>query len=536
MKPLLISLILLFLTSNLAFTQTLKPITDNLIRSGLIDKKDVKLLESFLKGQYELSNSNILISLVQVEIYTLGIPPLSEQSTSFSTEDISNKEKESMALELRKFLDQLNGAGLLTTSIYSEYNLELLNGKIWPSKITFLIEIVGREAWLERFAPEKLRIYAEKLYQNNIVSDTNHKRLISDINNGKIDLDFPFIDYCNYARSFTLSAYSDDPAVYLEQIHREVSQIFPELSFTGFTYKIVVDSTWTSEDYTSYNVIVNLKCNGKTYKHKSFISLHDFVKDKSYLGKIDDQEFYNIFNKILTDNQSPYRLHKMEHLGIYAHKPSGYPRFGIIALKKEQTEMFRFSNPYLGVSYENFKNNLTTTRIEQAVEEWKKAGILNHLSESEIKSATSNALELDNQDLNDVLHSFRSVIHSFDVELGNVDDPYAELLGLFSDISHGVFNPTGISDNFSKPSGKKVKVKFNLNGKNYSLSLKYENDWIDITFFEMVNKAVIENNLPGKFYELYNGNYIAYIFLTPQQYEYLKTKKLLVFNEELETN
>jgi hypothetical protein len=179
------------------------------------------------------------------------------------------------------------------------------------------------------------------------------------------------------------------------------------------------------------------------------------------------------------------------------------------------------------------KDYLTSKQIEDAVLGWHKAGILNHLTKTQISSAKKKALAADNESLNDVLLNFPKVVHWFDTELVNLEDPYAELLIEFSNISRGAFKPTNISDNFSKPENNTVLLKFSLNSKEYSKVLRIHDDWIDSDFLEVVDQAVSENKLTGQFYQLYEGGQGAiFIFLTPDQHRYLKTNNLLTFAEE----
>jgi len=155
------------------------------------------------------------------------------------------------------------------------------------------------------------------------------------------------------------------------------------------------------------------------------------------------------------------------------------------------------------------------------------------LTKQEISSAKKKALAEKNETLNDVLMNFPEVVHWFDTELENLKDPYAELVREFSKISHGVFKPTNVSDNFNKPIKNKVTLQFSLNGKNYSKALQLQDDWIDARFFDLVKQAVTENRLVGQFYELYEGGQGGIIiFLTPKQYQELKTNELLIFAED----
>ena len=183
---------------------------------------------------------------------------------------------------------------------------------------------------------------------------------------------------------------------------------------------------------------------------------------------------------------------------------------------------------------EERKTYLTTNQISEAIIGWERSGILKHLTTEQIEIAKKQALESDNKNLNDALYYFPNVIYSFDLELANLNDPYAELVKEFSRISHGIFNPTDIYDNFSKPLNNKVTVSFTLNKHIYSKDFKIENDWIDTEIFDFVKQKITENVLPGQFYELYEGGQGAnIIFLSVDQYKYLKRNKLVVFAEDL---
>jgi len=135
-----------------------------------------------------------------------------------------------------------------------------------------------------------------------------------------------------------------------------------------------------------------------------------------------------------------------------------------------------------------------------------------------------------------VLMAFPDVILMFDTELGNLEDPYAELIREYRKISHNDFNATEVSDNFDIQKNKKVVVKFKIGSKSYSKAFKIEGDWIDPNFFDFVKSVASENKLKGQFYELYTGGQEASIvYLTKEQYDYLRTNTLLVFGDQSQT-
>lgn len=376
-------------------------------------------------------------------------------------------------------------------------------------------------------------LFADKLLNTKTTSKENYGKLLKDIKAGAIKDGFQFVGYCDKATIIKESNYPSEPEKYLELIHKDVSKLLPELFFSNFKFQVKLDSTISDKDSKFYDFVVSLKCNGKTYRQKSSYRLYSPSKNQYFGNKIDQQEFYKIFNKILADNQSIYRLHEVKSI---PNNAVDWTQFGIIALTKEQADMLHGAGVYFRPSYESFKNTITSKKIETAISEFQKAGLLSHLSADQIKSAIEKVNQQENRNLNDVLQCFPHTIYFFDTELGNLEDPYKEILNELSFISHGSFKPSNITDNFSKPTDKKSTIKFSFNGKDYSKDLKIEDDWIDPSFFDLIKQAVADNKLNGQFYELYTGGQEAsLIFLTTDQYEYLRTNKLLVFADQWQT-
>lgn len=376
-----------------------------------------------------------------------------------------------------------------------------------------------------------MKQFADKLHDKQICFESDYEKLLADISDNKLDNHIEFLKYCNRAVIVELKDYSNEPEEYLEQIHKTTSSIIPDLSFTNFKFQIVLDSSISDNSFKSYNVIVSLKSNGKIYRQKSFINSNiGKYPQMEYFGKIDQQEYYEIFNKILSDIQSPLRLHEVK---AYKGNAIDWNRFGIIALTKEQANLLHGGGVYFTPSYESFKNSLTSKKIETAIAEFKKQGLFSHLNAEQISAATARASQQENQTLNDVLLCFPNTIYFFDTELSNLENPYEELLNKLASISNGAFKPTNISDNFSKPTQNKALVKFTINGKEYSKYLQVESDWIDPAIFDLVKQAVSEDKLRGQFYELYTGGQEAsIIFLTKEQAEYLRTNRLLIFADQ----
>jgi len=536
MKTLTCIVLTFILAVHITNGQSMDSTIQKLIDIKLINLKQVKDFQENLKHQDEKNNAAYISGLFQSEFKKLtghGYSPFGTY-LSFGDEKPKAAEQTKINKELSLYLSKLKNCGLVTDKQFNDQS-EKINKNAYVHILQLLPDLSNQSAYEEWLSSDRIVKYGQKLAANNVISEKSFEALQNDANAGKINSHYQLINYCKYSLFFDLAKYSNEPSIYLEQIHREVSTLLPELSFTNFKYKIEIDSAESFKDYTSYKVVVSLKANGKTYKQKSFISPNDIGKDGNYLGKIDGQEFYQIFNKILSDNQSPLRLHQIQPNFQYG-QPTNYQYFGIIALAKNQLDMFRYSSSYIQVSYEKFKNTLTSSRIDTAIEAYQQIGLLNHLTPTQLEEAKEKINEQENRNLNDVLACFPNIIHSFDTELSNLEDPYAELLREYSNISHKEFNPTNISDDFDIEKKKKVSLKFTLNNKNYQKIFKIENDWIDTEFFTFIKSVVTEYKLTGQFYELYTGGQDAsIIYLTQKQYDYLKTNKLLVFGDEWQT-
>lgn len=529
MKTFFNVLTLLILAVNLAGAQTLD-ISAKLIANNLIDKTQTKEFEFFVKSSEPKSNSGYLYALFQIEYKKLTGEKYSEFSTYLNIREEKIKPEEQIKInkDLTVYLSKLKSCSIINEIQFQQFSAKISNNEFSHSP-QFLLSITAQAAFQEHMSPEKLKVFANKLKSKEIVS-VKYDQLISDIDKGQLQNPIDFLNYCYKAVIIHEQDYANEPEKYLEQIHKKTASIFPELAFTDFQFQVVLDSTISDDESKFYNFIVSLKSNGKKYKQKSFYRLYSKTKDQYFSNKIDQQEYYKIFNKILADLQSPYRLHEVK---AYQGNAVTWKVFGILALSKEQANALRSGDDYFSPSYESFKNTLTSKNIAKAIEEYEKIGLLSHLTAAQIQKAKEAVAEQENINLNDVLIAFPEVIYRFDTELANLEAPYDELIKEYQKISHQDFNPTEVSDNFDIAKNKEVVLRFKLGAKLYNETFKIEDDWIDPKFFDFIKAIATKNKLKGQFYELYTGGQEAsIIYLTKEQYEYLRENKLLIFGDQ----
>lgn len=501
---------------------------DSLLHCGLVKKKQRKDAQEILKGASSASKSSVISSLLNVERRKIlgRRNPIGMVYYSFGEEELPPSEWASIRTELRARLAKLQACSFVSPSIASlaAVKIDSNHFRHHMQLLHFLYEEESKKEWL---SPVNVLPFIEKLNKQRILSDEKRKKLEVELQTRDLESNYEMVAYCEHARLFDLAKYSDDPAIYVEQIHQEVAALLPQLAFSDFSWKIVLDSVNSSEEYKSYDLLVSLVCQGRTYEQTSFISPECIGKADSFFGKIGTQEFYEIFNKVLADLQSPKRLHLIQS---QAYGDSRY--FGIIALDKEQEESLH-SSKYFPTSYEDFHNTLTTQRIEEAIVAYRSLGLFQHLSEAQIQQGRELAKRKNPRNLNQVLLLFPSVVYFFDSEMPDLNAPYKSILEHFSLISHNIFSPANIVDEFNKPTKEGCLVKFSLKGKDYSKQLLVESDWVDPGIFGLIDEAVTEQKLPGSFhYLLTEGQELSYVFLSPSQYEELRAKKWLVFEEE----
>ncbi|WP_281234111.1 hypothetical protein [Flavobacterium gelatinilyticum] len=528
MKNILTLILLFLLTVVFTNAQSQNMTLQKLLDNKLLEKKEAKDFTNFLNQIEEKNTTSYLYGLFQCEYKKLTGHTYSEVFSSnivIESLKLSVEEQKNINVLLSDYLIKLKKSELIDAKQFELFQQKINNNQ-YTYQLEFIKDITFQALREDYIAPDKLKKSAYKLKDNKIIT-LKYQSLITRIEEGVVKSPIDLLKYCDNTVIIDTKNYSDQPEEYLEIIHKQTSEILPELAFTNFDFKVVLDDKISDEDNKFYDFLVSIESGKKIYKQKSFYNLHTPSKDKNSRIGIDSQQYYKIFNKILADLHSPYRLHEVKIYGQDEDKA-----FGIMALTKEQEKASHESETYFFVSYEDFNSKPTSIQIDNTIDEFIKIGFFANLTTAQINEGKQKVAEQDNSNFNEILNAFPNKIYWYDTELGNLEDPYAELLKEFSQLSSNEFNPTDISNKFDLQK-RKTTLKFKLGNKFYSKVFKINNDWIDVDFFDFVKSVVTENKLKGQFYELYTGGQDAkVVYLTQKQYDHIKTNKLLLFADK----
>jgi ribosomal protein L19E/predicted transcriptional regulator len=445
-------------------------------------------------------------------------------AVNFGVADFTNE----MRSELLKLLDKLRESDVVSQGVY-----EKLQGDITSGAIRLDVQLFQNAAWQmeidQRLPVEVQEPFLNSLRAAGILSKKGYARLLQDLKGGKIQDDIKFLKYIDRALLFDLHDYSLDPYDYFPKIHAAVSQMLTQTGVANFTWEnfaleLVKNAEYSGDE--SYQAIASVNINGKLYKQSSFYTT---AKDhQDFIGRIESEEFLNLFNKILRDQGSVYRLYEIkafsDNLGIPGLDHS---RFGVIALTENQAKVY--------FQREDFhqETRLTTDRIEEILSLLEKIGLLNHLTQEQITTGQQKIRQSYITHPHDLLQAFPHLVVTVEWESGNLDKPYQELTYELVAASRGAFIPTDISNEFD---GKNqiAAQSFTLNGRRYSKKLEYNNDFLDPEFFSFIQQIVEQTVSDGRFYPLYqdSDNIVGYIFLTNEQQRVLDSEGFITTNNQ----
>lgn len=494
-----------------------------------VEQGIIKLKSQLLSKLVEQDSPSGYTTYARIEVGSLSdVQPILDQ--------LNNELEQLNSTSVLTVLEQLNSTGVLTASVYEHLKSEVASGSL-SYKLQLYQTAKNQLEREESVNPNLLQPRLEALRTADIISEQGYGSLLKALEASELQNPIEFLTYTERSHMFDLTNYPTEPALYFPAIYQSVAQM---LSRTGlingkvgaFDLKLTPDQTMeeiyklaqeNSQDsvgeWRSYDALVSVRVGNRDYEQSSYYSPPS--NDQDFLGHIESDGIVNLFNKVLRDQSSPYRL-----FSIHSFDPHvDYSRFGVIALTEAQADVY-----WKGSWHEtDYTNAFTSDRIEKTVTLLSDIGLLDHLSEDETSKGKRQVAHQYITHPYQLLSAFNDVVLLFDWESAEGETPYRYLLESLSDISRGGFNPIDIDDNFDWDD-QTAGLAFTLNGTRHSTDLEFHSDWLDPKFFEFVESVVAKEKLTGKFYPLSEDGYgtEGYIFLSDEQLETLRSQQLII--------
>lgn len=509
------------------------------IRQGIIQRRSQllrKLISQNSSNAYtvvarlELAPASAESDLMSIEVNLAGL-----------ADDVS--EMQHVIEQLDSDLEQLNSTGVLSASTY-----EYLEGEVASGRVLYKLQLyqMAREklAREESVDPDLLKPRLDALRTADILSEQGYASLRKALEAAELQDPIEFLNYIEQAQMFDLTNYPVEPTRYFPAIYQSVAHMLSHIDIISgdiseFELELIPDQETnqiydllleaqpdtdevTADEWRAYDALVSVQVDDRHYEQTSF---HSPSSDEQiFLGRIESEGIVNLFNKVLRDQASPYRLFGISSFDPHFDLHIDYSRFGVIALTEAQADVY-WRGSWHGADY---TSALTSDRIAEIVALLSDIKLLDHLSENEMSKGKKQIARQYITHSHQLFSAFKDVVLLFDWESAGGNTPYKYLLDSLSDISHGAFNPTDIEDDLDWES-RTAGIAFTLNGKRYSTELEFNSDWLDPEFFKFVESVAATEKLTGRFYPLSEDGYDVegYIFLNDMQVQTLRSQRLI---------
>lgn len=480
-------------------------------------------IEEAIEGEENLGEENQAFTLAPHQI------PFAEKS------GLIHSKRSACGKTLRRTLSDLYTIGLIDHTIFEEVSTAIKSQKLFFEfmMVAFAAERAAHYEDLPENQSKEVQ-FIQNLYRQQLISAEALEQLLGGRSPKQLFSKYELLPYCRQARIFRLDEYASDPATAYRQIFLDIRTIVPGFEPQDFSFELREVPTTYDPNFIEERAIIHFTAVGQRYTHAfsyNFKHTGDEAMEEENQPKVYiDNRFHLGVNKFLADQDAPYRLY-------YANKVEAGKtlysdtEFGLILMTEDQFRAWGATTGSYFLSAQSHDNYFNTHQVEQIVATYEQLGLFVHLTPEEIAGGKIRVKAAQIDSYQSILACFPKTLVHFDWESGNLENPYEELTQAFGNASRAAFRPENIVDTFAESWKKEtVSFAFSFNGRKYEEQLKMNRDWLDPRFMELIEKALLENQVDGKiYYCLDDGQASAYIFLNGAQYQYLQEKQESLF-------
>jgi hypothetical protein len=437
----------------------------------------------------------------------------------------TSQDKQRVHAQITLLVKQLRRAGLLTPHEY-HILLPLAQAGGFYSRHNLLYN--ASEILAVTYRLRSSRNLVPTLQQLGLLAPPQARHLALELRAGRIHDPVELLARLPQARVFRRPHYPAALTPYLQQLHQDAARLL-HLAFSDFRAEVIKPGqlSYCTNCPDAQDVVVHLRVNGKAYSHRS--ALHPAGARNR--PSVYPEQFYQIFNQVLADRAASYRLVFVE--SEQDKYLSGVDeRFGLWRLTPAQLEavdtleyIALHSTAVSGFSV------LPTDTVTAALGAFAQLGFLRHLSPAQQLSAATRLRQARLNEREEVLHYVPGSVGEYRGAPDYATWSYARLLTILSGLSGGRFRFAQVLDR-TQPTGG-GPLRFVLRGKPYRTMLDQASEQPDARLFQLVQQALREQQVPGKFFEVSpgltqsRGMVTGYVFLLPEQERLIRRRRLL---------
>lgn len=453
-------------------------------------------------------------------------PPLEPKFEIFDVPDTPAEIRANREQTVR-LVHQLRQAGLLTATEHRQLLPLARAGEFYSRRhlLTSLYDVLG--------PARQLREGADLLAQwprLGLLSAAQLPALSRALRRGDFADPVELLAQLPHARVFERRSYPAALQPYLRQLHQDVARLLPELPLSDFRAEVVPgEQTPCVGCVGRQDVVVHLRLGGRAYCQRSELTA-DFGQPGGPLARVNEEEFYQVFNQALADRGAPYRLAYVE-AAARRRTLGTRPRFGLwsLAARPARTLVTLEHSLLRPRSSEAFEL-LPSDSVTAALRAFEALGFFRRLTPGQRQRATERAQQTRFTRREEPLRFFPGSVGEYRGSPAYASWSYERLLQVLSATSAGQFRPTQVRDGARRADGP---VSFRLGGRAYRVAVAQANEYPDARLFRLVQRALREQGVPGKFYQVgpylsaAEGMAVCYVFLRPEQAQLVRGRHLL---------
>ncbi|HEV2479934.1 MAG TPA: hypothetical protein VGS79_09715 [Puia sp.] len=497
---------------------------DSLIKLQLVTPREKGYMEKAMAGpdQDYSRRDELLGLLVRAKMYSTSG---TYSGISFLAEPASSRSLPATVIRagLDSFIRAMDKAGLL--SGYTRAELLRYNEKDrfgWKIQVAELAYEGANQEYFLR--PEKFDRFLDSIHAVGAISDNNYRALLQKSASGELHRYSELPAYLNFCVTIHLDELPRDSVAFLHALYAATSRVMPGLDYDTIAFRLEKDKEDSEPDFQAWNLVATINRKGELFSYSGFYNAE--YKNKSAHEWPMPDGFHSVFNKVLADLGSPYRLH------TFAIDTN---TVGVIGLTESAFKQFSWTYDgalvsYLRVNYENYAGGFTRRSIQAAIRTYDSLELFKNLSTTEKDSCINVVNNSEIRHYSDILKCFKDQVLDIDVKYGIDSGHYARITGWAAQISKGRFRPAKIVDGYSYEHPQ-FTYGFTVGNKVYSVGLHQDGKYLDPEFWTLIDSAMKENDPEGAFHYIYPSDGITEIYLTNAQFAFLQQHRLLEFTE-----